>query len=278
MYLRKILAISFLICASLPALNSLSAETTVAEMQVKKEKLLVPEKIEKNNFEFGSYYEYGWTHLNGRVGTWRLSSNYLGYNFDNGLSPYIDVEAWDRYHVQNQMINAGAYLKFQDFSYLRLETGFGNDITYLAKNQVLTEYQHRAHKNLFWQTGYRFLNYTDNDVYIFYPGLIYYFGNNYFSVSYDASRTEGRGWAQWGTLKAFFAINNRLDAWMGTAIGQRLYDINPVSVNKQYGFINFIGFDYRLYKELRLKLGFAYSKEGGNFTKRDLDFGISMKF
>lgn len=234
--------------------------------------------LEEKRLLIISYYDLGWVNLAGRKDYWRLLTDTVMYSFDNGLIPYVEIDSWDRFHDKDQVINAGAYLKFKNYSFLHSEISFGNDITYVPRFRALQEYEHRLIKNISWQFGYRYLNYLDDDVYIVYPGLIYYFNDHFLALAYNASLTESRGTAQWGTLRGNFALNNRLNLWLGTAIGERLYDIEPLAASKQYGYIIFSGIDFKIYKELKMRLGFSYSKENPHFIKRNLDCGLSLKF
>lgn len=256
--------------------GAFAVETGTAEKRLKEPGMAFIEENKKLNFY--SDYEYGWVKLAGNKGAWKVLTNIVAYAFDNGFSPYLDVDAWDRFGDKNTLINAGSYFRFKDSSYLRSEIGFGKDATYLPKFQTTQEYQRRLFKDIFWQFGYRFLQHPDGDIHIVYPGLIYYFGNNSLSMFYNASFTAGRGSAQWGTLKGIFALNDRLNFSLGTAVGERLYDINLLSASKEYGYIIFAGFDLQVYKEWRLRLGYSYSREVPDFIKRSMDAGFSVKF
>ncbi len=272
--MRKIIGL-MLVTVIIFCSYALAAENTEAETQFRKKAL--PE-LETKGWLLSSYYEYSSIKLAGRKGQWRLLTDTLAYTFNNGLIPYLEIDSWDRFHNKDELINAGAYLKFKDNSYLHSEIGFGDDITYVPRFRSVQEYQRRLVKNLFWQFGYKYLNYSDNDVNIVYPGLYYYFKDHYLSMFYNVSFTESRGTAHWGVLKGNFALNKRLNAWIGTAVGERLYDIELLNASKQYGYIIFSGFDLTLYKELKLRLGFSYSKEKPDFIKRSVDYGLSIKF
>lgn len=265
-----ILALILIHCAWASA-----AEKAEVERGLKEKPLSI---LAKKELFLSSYYEYGWVKLKPRKGQWRLFTNTIGYSFENGLVPYLEVDSWDRFHDKDQMISLGAYLKFEDSSYLRSEIGFGDDITYLPTFRTVQEYEHRMAKNLFWQFGYKHLNYSDNDVDIVYPGLIYYFDDHYLSAFYNASFTQSRGTAHWGTVKGNFTLSERVSLWLGTAVGERLYDIELLKASKEYGYIIFSGADFKIYKGLAFRLGFSYSREKPSFIKRSIDYGMSLKF
>ncbi len=234
--------------------------------------------LENNQFFLSSYYEYSAVKQNGRKGQWRLFANTIGYAFANGFTPYLEVDSWDRFHNQDQLFNLGAYLKFKNFSYLHSEIGFGNDITYLPRFRFLQEYEHKLAGNLSWQAGYKYLNYSANDVHTAYPGLIYYFGDSYLGAFYNLSFTESRGAAQSALFKGNLALNRWVDLWFGAAVGQRLYDINVLKAADQNGYIIYTGFDFKINTSLRLRLGFTYGKEEPAFISRSIDYGLTLKF
>lgn len=272
--MKKTLAI-ILAVISIPWYSAFAAGNTEVETQLREKPLRV---LGEKRLFLSSYYEYSRIHQGTKKGLWRLSTTTAGYSFDNGLIPYLEVDAWDRFHNKDQMINLGAYLKFPDSSYLHSEIGFGNDITYLPRFRFVQEYEHRLAKDLFWQFGYKYLDYYNNDVHIIYPGLVYYFGDNYLSMSFNNSFTQNRGPAYWGTLKGNFVVNDRTTLWLGTAIGERLYDITPLRASKEYGYILFSGIDFKVYKDIAVRFGYSYSRERPDFTKRSIDCGLSIKF
>ena len=234
--------------------------------------------IEDNHLFFSSFYEYSAVKQGGRKGQWRLFTNTVGYSFANGFVPYLEVDSWDRFHNSDQLFNLGAYLKFKDFSYFHSEIGFGNDITYLPRFRFLQEYEHKLSGGLSWQAGFKYLHYPVNDVYLAYPGLIYYFGDSYLSAFYNAGFTESRGAASSALFKGNLALNKFIDFWFGGAVGERLYDIDLLKSSKQYGYIMFAGIDFKVYKDLRLRLGYSYGMEKPAFIARSIDYGLSIKF
>jgi YaiO family outer membrane protein len=250
-------------------------ERAEAELQLKDKPL---QYLKDGQLFLSSYYEYSWIKQGARKGQWRLFTNTVGYSFDNGITPYLEVNSWDRFHDKDQLINFGGYFKFPDSSYIHSEFGFGNDISYLPVFRALQEYERRLVKNISWQAGHIYLNYPVNDVNIVYPGLVYYFGNNYVSAFYNASFIQTRGTAHWASFKGNFSLSERLNLWLGTAVGERLYDIDLLKASEQYGYIFFSGVDLKVCHDLRLRLGFSYSKERPDFIKRSIDYGFSVKF
>ena len=269
-----VLGLCFLFFASL---SGFAAELTVAERELKGQK--IPVSPEKARIIISSDTDYGWVSLDSKVGVWKAIINRVSVSLPNGISPYVESVTQDRFGLKNYEINYGSYFNFKDNSYLRSEIGWGADIDYVYRFETTQEYGHRLYKNLYWQAGYRFLNYADNDVYIMNPGIFYYFGDHFVNLFYNISFTEGRGAAQWGTLKGNFSLfDNRLNFWVGTAVGERLYDIDPIKARKQFGYIAFIGANYNICKNLDVRLGYSYSSEDPDFMKRSLDFGCSLKF
>lgn len=266
---------------SITCSSALAVENTEAEKQLREKPPSFEEKkAGKEKLYFSSYEEYSWVNQGSRKGKWKLFTGNFAYSLNDALLPYIGVNAWERLSVYDKTIDAGVYIKFKDNSYLRTEMGFGTGLKYLYRYQTTLEYEHRLVKGYSANLGFRFLDYpSDGDnVYIFSPGLRHYFGNHYISAFYNASKTEGRGIAQWGTLKGNFTVNDRLNVYLGTAVGQRLYDIFELDASKQFGYIGFSGIDFNVYKNFKLRLGGSYSMEKPAFRKRSLDLGGSVKF
>jgi len=233
----------------------------------------------KGKFFASTYYDYGSVNQDHKKGQWKLLVETLGYNINNYITPYTEFYYWDRLHKKDYAVNAGTYFRFKDSpAFGRIEIGFGSDIDYIYTFQTTAEYAHRLKGNLYWQAGYKFLNYSENDVYILYPGLIYYLGDHSIALSYNLSITESRGTASWGTIKGDFRINDRIRFYTGTAIGNRLYDIDLLNSNKQYGYILFGGFDFNIMKNVNLKLGGSYSRENPAFIKRSAECALIVRF
>jgi hypothetical protein len=148
----------------------------------------------------------------------------------------------------------------------------------MYKFQSIAEYGHKIVKGLFWQAGYSYRNYSTNDTYTIYPGLIYYFGDSYISADYGLSLIERRGAGQFGTVKGTFALGKYLSWLIGAAVGERLYDIYELAPQKEYGYIIFTGFNINLYKNLSVRIGCSYGTEKPDFIKRSADVALSLKF
>jgi len=231
---------------------------------------------EKGEFSFDSYFEPSKVVQGSRPGRWREVTNRLGYKYRN-IQGYAAISQWRRFDVNNYTAGIGSYVNFPN-SYAHAELGWGWDVTYMHKFQSIVEYGHRIKNGLFWQAGYNFRHYQLNDNYIVYPGLIYYFGDNYVSADYGLSITESRNRAQFGTLKANFAIGKRLSLLMGTAVGERLYDIFELPARKQSGYIIFTGFQCNLCPWLAARVGFSYGTEKPDFIKRGANASLSIRF
>lgn len=230
----------------------------------------------KGEFFVDSYYEPSKIVQGSRPGRWREITNRFGYKYNN-IQGYATVSQWQRFDVNNYTMHFGTYLNFQN-SYAHAEIGWGWDVTYMYRFQSILEYGHRIKNGLYWQAGYNYRNYTLNDTYMVYPGLIYYFGNNYVSADYGMCLTESRGQAQFGTLKGNFALTERLSWLMGTAVGRRVYDIYELPARDQFGYIIFTGFNYNLCEWLSARAGYSYGTENPDFIKRSINFQLSAKF
>jgi YaiO family outer membrane protein len=228
-----------------------------------------------------SLYEYSWIKQGPRKGNWRIFSNRVAYLKDNLQVLYVDSTGYERFGVKDSTLEFGTYLKLQN-GYLHGEFGFDCDhVDYMYKFKGLIELEQRVVNNWFVNLGTRYLHYTSDvsgDVYIFSPALVYYFGNNYVTAGYGISDTQYRDSAQFGTAKAGFALNERVNLWLGAAFGNRLFDIVPLKSNKQYGSIFFGGADIAVTKNITFRIGGSYSKERPSFIKRSIDFGAKVKF
>ncbi len=225
---------------------------------------------------FGSFYDLGNTVQGHRTGDWQEIDGWLGYKFDK-INVYTSFSQLRRFHEKDYTNSLGAYFNLNNY-YIHEEVGAGWDVDFIYKFQNILEISHKLYKNLFWQIGYNYRNYSYNDNYLGYPGLIYYFGDNYISANYGATHIESRGTGQFGTLKGSFALNNRLRWSLGTSIGQWLYDIYGLSPEKEYGYIGFTMFNIQLFRGLNLGLGYSYSMENPKFIKRSFDCSLSLEF
>jgi hypothetical protein len=232
--------------------------------------------VSKGEVSVDSYYEPSSVVQGSRPGRWREITNRIAYKYKN-IQSYITYSQWNRFSVNNYTAHFGTYLNFPN-SYVHLEAGWGWDVTYMYKFQSIVEYGHRIKNGLFWQFGYNFRNYAQNDTYMFYPGLIYYFGNNYLSMDYGTTLTESRGVAQFGTIKGNFALTERLYLLVGAAVGRRLYDIFELPADQQFGYIIFSGLSYNLSSWATVRAGYSYGTEKPDFIKRSINTSVTLKF
>ncbi|MDD5454595.1 MAG: YaiO family outer membrane beta-barrel protein [Candidatus Ratteibacteria bacterium] len=270
------LLVIFLIILISPAASS--PETSDAESSVKEKEIKV-NLPKKGKFYLSSYYDYGWVNQNAREGRWTEWTNTISYTVNDYFTPYAEVNNFQRFDSQYYTLGLGSLLRFEDNSSWDAQIVFGSDIDYVYSFQGRIKYEHRMFGNYFWTLGYRYSDYADNDVFITYPGLIYYFGDNFLSATYNNTFTETRGVAHSGTLKGYFVLNENLNFWLGTAAGERLYDIDEtLNASAQSGYIIFTGLDYSIFEAASLILGFSYSQEEPDFIKRSLQLGLSFKF
>ncbi len=238
-------------------------------------------KERKYNFQnlyFSNYYEYGRVTLGERNGLWRTFTNDVGYRLNNIFAPYLEAVALDRFGEQDYTLAAGSYLDLGAAGSAQVEAGWGINRDYVYRWQARGEYEHKLINNWAGALGYRYLDYAAGKVNIISPGLIYYFGDNYLEGYYNLAHTAGRGNAQSGVLKANVSVNKYLSAWLGAALGERLYDIYELPAAEQKGYIIFYGVEFGLSKGLSLKIGSSYSQERPNFVNRSLDAGMTIKF
>ena len=235
-----------------------------------------PIPTEKDNIYADVYYEPSDILQGSNTGRWSEITETIGYTHQN-INGYISLSQFDRLDVNDYAVSAGSYLTFKD-QYAHVEAGFGWDIDYIYKTQVIAEYARRLYPGLYWQAGYNYRNYNIGDSHIFYPGLIYYFGDHYLSADYGLGFIDGRDTAQFGTVKGNFAITKFLRLWSGVAFGERLYDIFGLDSHDEFGYIVFSGVTLRVYKDISIRAGASYSQEDPKFTKRSLNLGASVKF
>lgn len=251
----------------------LARSESVIEKQIKER----PEPFQ--NFYFASYYEYGSVTLGERRGLWRTFTNDLGYKLNNFLTTYLEGVALNRFSEKDYTLAAGGYWKFGTVANARLEAGWGLNKSYVYKWQIGGEYEQKIINRWFGAIGYRYLDYDSWKVSLLSPRLTYYyFGDNFLSVQYNLAHTGGRGAAQSAVLKTNFALNDNIHLWIGTAMGERLYDIYQLSVAEQKGYIIFTGLDFKISGRLHVKVGSSYSKERPNFVNRSFDSGFVVKF
>jgi hypothetical protein len=276
---KSIVALFFLAVVVLPCLiyaGGSSESEQLLKTPVSRPGELKKEEEKRGEFYIDSYFEPSEVVQGSRPGRWREITNRLGYIYRN-IQGYVTMSQWRRFDVDNYAANFGSYINFPN-SFLHLEAGWGWDITYMYKFQSVVEYGHRIKNGLFWQAGYTYRNYAVNDSYMVYPGLIYYFGNNYVSLDYGMSLIESRGLAHFGTVKGNFALTKRLSWLAGGAVGRRLYDIFELPARDQFGYIIFTGLNVNVYKGVNARIGCSYGTEKPDFIKRSLFADLSVKF
>lgn len=236
-----------------------------------------PKPVERDRYTAISYYEPSDVMTGTRTGRWAEITEGFAYQHKN-LTGYASVSHFNRYDDIDYTANFGTYLNLKD-QYAHFEIGFGWLTSYMYHIQTISEYAHRLYKDLFWQIGYNYRDYSSGDTHIVYPGLVYYLGDSYLSAEWGINCIEGRDTAYYGAFKGNFAITPFLDLWPGVAIGQRLYDIYAYDAGKENGFILFGGVTIKLYKDiLSVRVGGSYGEEAPKFIKRSLIFSAQARF
>lgn len=225
-----------------------------------------------------AFYEYSWIRQSGRATQWRTARSRFAWLKEGLHLPYLEVSRYERSGNVDYTFNAGGMMRLDPESILKVEIGFGDDVSFVYRKEFSAGYERRWVKNLFWSMDARYLDYPENDVAIGSPGLTWYFGDHYVIASYNVSSTESRGVAQWGIFRGNFRVNRAIDAWIGTAIGERLYDIIPLDASKQYGYILFGGLTFRVKEDVDLRLGGSYSIEKPAFVNRSANAQLTIKF
>ena len=258
----------------------LAEQATLPSQDLRRQTLLSVETKEKaHRFFFNSSDEMGWVKQASRKGQWNLLTNQLYFAATNWFMPYLVVDVWNRFRRMDEVVTGGAYFKFKDKSFLRAEMGWGvGRLDYIYKWQTTLEYERPLYKGLSGNFAGRYLNYPLNDVWIQSPGLRYYYKDHYFGASFNASETISRGPAYWATAKAHLALHERVALEVGTAIGERIYDIQELRASEQFGYIIFTRGDIKISKNVSVQVGYAYSIERPSFIKRDLNFGLTLRF
>ena len=235
-----------------------------------------PKPSERDKIILDSYYEPSSVVEGARNGRWSEVVNTFGYSHGN-IEGYLALSDLDRLGERDYATNVGSYLAFDD-SYAHMDIGFGGDVSYIYHTQVIAEYAHRLINGLYWQAGYNYRSYSAGDSYTLYPGLIYYFGDNYLSADYGVGFIQWRDTAQFGTLKGNFVVTDALCLWTGAAYGQRLYDIAGLESRKECGYILFAGTTVKICRDVSARVGVSFGEEAPRFIKRSLDIGITVKF
>lgn len=253
-----------------------AADQIEIERQARKAEPIVKEE-QKEKVYFHSDFEYSWISQGARKGFWRIQSDRIAYLNNNLQQPYAEFTLYDRFGESDYTLDLGSYLKIQN-GYLHAAAGFGSDVDFIYKYKAYLETEQKLVGNLSVNVNGRYLRYVNQDVGIFSPGLVYYFGDNYVSASYGISVTEARGAANFGMARGSFALNKYLNFWAGSAFGERLYDILTIKASDQFGYIFFGGTDINVRKNIKLTVGGSYSKEDPSFIKRSIYCGASVKF
>ena len=269
--------IAWLLLLAMTCLCSTAAgEQVEIEKQARKREPVIKEEA-KEKIYLHSDYEYSWISQGSRRGFWRIQSDRIAYLNNNLQAPYAEFTLYDRFGEDDYTLDLGSYLKLKS-GYLQGAVGFGSDVDFIYKFKAYLEAEQKLFGNLSVNVNGRYLHYIPQDVSIFSPGLVYYFGDNYVNASYGLSLTEGRGLAHFGMARGNFALNKYLNLWLGSAVGERLYDIYTIKASDQFGYILFAGTDVNVHKNVRLTLGGSYSKEDPTFIKRSIYCGASVKF
>ncbi len=233
-------------------------------------------KPSESRWYAGTFYDLGDVVQGSRRGEWTEVTTWLGRRQSN-TNVYGSFSRLKRFSEIDYTGNLGFDLKFQD-TYFHEELGLGWDASFIYRFQNIQELSHPLYKNLYWQLGYSHRHYSTNDTHLIYPGLIYYFGDNYVRVDHNLSHIESRGTGQFVTLKGSFAINNRLTWDMGTSIGEWLYDINGLPPGKETGIILYTMLNFKISNNMRLGVGTSYGAEEPKFVKRSLNIILSVNF
>lgn len=236
-----------------------------------------PKTVEKDKIYVENYYEPSFVLEGNRTGQWWENTTAFGYVHQN-ITGYGFISQLSRLGVLDNTGNIGAYINIDKNQYAHMEIGWGwGDINYIYKLQTIAEYSHRLYKDLFGQVGYNYRGYhEEGDSHTLYPGLVYYFGDNWMGATFGTNWIENRQTAYFGTVKGNFVITDHVQLWSGVAFGQRLYDI--FGINGEDGLILFGGITFTIYKGINIKVGGSYGQEEPKFIKRGLIFDASVKF
>lgn len=257
----------------------LQAAQEVPSERLVERRIPTPAMVEEKpaeEWDVSVFYERSNVVQGNSYGHWDELTPRISYSRNNILG-YVSVSELERFQERDYTANAGTYFTLNKY-FIHEEAGFGWDVDFIYKFQNILEVGHKLYKNLFWQMGYNYRAYIVNDTHLMYPGLIYYFGNNYVGLDYGLSVINSRGLAQYGVLKSDFALTKFLHWQLGTAIGQRLYDIFGYDTRKEYGYIIFTGANFNINKDISFKVGYSYGMENPKFIKRSLNLSLAAKF
>lgn len=271
------ISILFLIILCPYAYAAEQAETSRLIRRITPSLAITKETMEKKDeWYVDGYYEPSDIIQGNKTGHWNELTTLYGYVHQN-VRGYFSVSQFERFDNKDYTANFGTYLTFKDY-YVHEEIGFGWLVDYIYRLQNIVEYGHRLVGNAYWQIGYNYRGYKVGDTHVIYPGVIYYFGDNYMSADWGITYMEGRDTGYFGTFKGDLAITKFLHWSAGVAVGEYLYDIYGLGASEEFGYILFTGVNVNIYKGINFRAGYSYGTEDPKFIKRSIDFALSVKF
>lgn len=235
------------------------------------------EAIEKDFF-FSSSYDYGDVKISGREEKWTVARVRVAYLRDGMQRPYFEASRYSRRSEEDYTYDIGGYFKI-DRAVLNLEMGAGQNVDYVYRFKLLGELTHPFRGNLYFKEKYKFLRNKNNNIHILSPGMIYYFGNHYILAYYNLSLTEDKGSGHWVNSKLNFNFFEKLDVWIGGALGERLYDVlEDAKAKEQEGFIVFSGVKLKIVEDTSIYVNFLFGEEDPKFIHRSIEGGLIIRF
>lgn len=256
----------------LAVVQAAAAEEKVMQLQMKDKNLQV------GGFSASIYNETGRVTIGESNGLWRTITTDLSVTINQRWTPYFEATASNRFQEQDYTWALGTYGKISEADYIQLETGFGTNRDYVYKWQASGEYNRKLAGNIFGVIGYRYRDNETSKVNSIYPGVIYYFGDNYASAYFNLAHTSNRGTARSVSLKSSVLIYRLFHIWLGASSGERVYDIHALPASDQEGYVIFYGVDFYVTKVLNIRLGSSYGREKPDFVIRSLDAGLAVRF
>lgn len=255
------------------------AERPEAESSVYRQRpfAAAPATAAEDAFRFDSSYEYGDVRIGTRDTQWTLYTGRLT-RLDGPSSYYLETEWYERSRVDDQKVSIGADRILEDGS-AGVKAGLANDADFISRFNLMGEVEKRLAGTAYWRFSGQFLDYKVGQVGLLSPGLSYYFGDHSIGASYNVSFTEGRGSAQWGSIRGRAALSPTVSVFGGAAVGRRLFDIDALSASQQEGYIVYAGVDLRLADELRLSFVYDHGREETpDFIKHGYTVFLSARF
>jgi YaiO family outer membrane protein len=276
--IRSVMAAAVL--AAYGTARPVSGEQLTVEREISKESPILKEVPSGEKIYAHEYYEEAWVKQGSRKGSWRELSTRVAFLHDNIPLPYVDFTQYTRLGVKDYSIDMGGYVKLdKGFFHAGIGYGgFGGDRDYIYRFKFFCELERQIAKGFSVNLNSRYLHYPEGDVFIFIPGLVYYFGDSYLSAQYGVSATEKRDPAQFVIMRGNLKMARYLSAYFGGAVGERLYDIFPQRSSEQFGYTVFGGLDFMLSRNISLRIGGSYSEEGTDFIKRGVESRLAAKF